>query len=282
MLHTRYFCSHNINNLLKQTGQWQESTGKKKQTGNKRKHSTESESGEKCQKKYVKEEEPSQVETSNQACYVNPASNLLLQPFFLYQSAYENYAKLLALSQGNPTACYQFYNTLKDLSVKDYLASQLMSYIQSAGGAEQTRSDFNTPSVSSMSPAESCSVECSGDNLPTQNHDKTIVGKSVDVNQVINSQTMQNWCAKCNTYFRLTSDLVYHMRTFHRKEEKTNANTNTASAALTERVGSLNGLNVNGEKSNTPQRESKYLRCDICNEIFKEKHHLSRHMTSHR
>ena len=28
--------------------------------------------------------------------------------------------------------------------------------------------------------------------------------------------------------------------------------------------------------------KSKFLKCDICLEIFREKHHLSRHMTSHR
>ncbi|KAK2149395.1 hypothetical protein LSH36_454g03037 [Paralvinella palmiformis] len=62
----------------------------------------------------------------------------------------------------------------------------------------------------------------------------------------------QNWCAKCNTTFRMTSDLVYHMRSHHKRE--------------------FDPLKR--------KREEK-LRCDICGETFKERHHLSRHMTSH-
>ncbi|GCB69483.1 hypothetical protein scyTo_0012433 [Scyliorhinus torazame] len=65
----------------------------------------------------------------------------------------------------------------------------------------------------------------------------------------------QNWCAKCNASFRMTSDLVYHMRSHHKKEY--------AMEPLVKR-----------------RREDK-LKCPICNESFRERHHLSRHMTSH-
>ncbi|KAG7462297.1 hypothetical protein JOB18_015123 [Solea senegalensis] len=65
----------------------------------------------------------------------------------------------------------------------------------------------------------------------------------------------QNWCAKCNASFRMTSDLVYHMRSHHKKEY--------AMEPLCKR-----------------RREEK-LKCPICNESFRERHHLSRHMTSH-
>ncbi|XP_069092904.1 PR domain zinc finger protein 8 [Pleurodeles waltl] len=65
----------------------------------------------------------------------------------------------------------------------------------------------------------------------------------------------QNWCAKCNASFRMTSDLVYHMRSHHKKEY--------AMEPLVRR-----------------RREEK-LKCPICNESFRERHHLSRHMTSH-
>lgn len=61
-----------------------------------------------------------------------------------------------------------------------------------------------------------------------------------------------NWCAKCNTSFRMTSDLVYHMRSHHSKESPTTH----------------------------PKRDEK-LKCNICQETFKERHHLTRHMTSH-
>uniref|UniRef100_A0A8C2XMD5 PR domain zinc finger protein 8 n=1 Tax=Cyclopterus lumpus TaxID=8103 RepID=A0A8C2XMD5_CYCLU len=65
----------------------------------------------------------------------------------------------------------------------------------------------------------------------------------------------QNWCAKCNASFRMTSDLVYHMRSHHKKE--------FAMEPMVKR-----------------RREEK-LKCPICNESFRERHHLSRHMTSH-
>ncbi|XP_041117860.1 PR domain zinc finger protein 8-like [Polyodon spathula] len=65
----------------------------------------------------------------------------------------------------------------------------------------------------------------------------------------------QNWCAKCNLSFRMTSDLVFHMRSYHKKEF-------AAEAQIKRR------------------REEK-LTCPICQEFFRERHHLSRHMTSH-
>ncbi|CAL1530174.1 unnamed protein product [Lymnaea stagnalis] len=62
----------------------------------------------------------------------------------------------------------------------------------------------------------------------------------------------QNWCAKCNATFRMTSDLVYHMRSHHKRE-------------------------FDPMKR---KREEK-LKCNICNEAFRERHHLTRHMSSH-
>ena len=62
---------------------------------------------------------------------------------------------------------------------------------------------------------------------------------------------LQNWCAKCNATFRMTSDLVYHMRSHHHREIDHSRN-----------------------------KDGK-LQCDVCGETFRERHHLSRHMTSH-
>lgn len=67
--------------------------------------------------------------------------------------------------------------------------------------------------------------------------------------------SVQNWCAKCNLSFRMTSDLVFHMRSHHKKEF----------------VG----------ESQVRRRREKKLTCPICHEYFRERHHLSRHMTSH-
>lgn len=62
----------------------------------------------------------------------------------------------------------------------------------------------------------------------------------------------QNWCAKCNTSFRMTSDLVYHMRSHHKREFDP-----------------------------VKKKKDDKLKCDVCGESFRERHHLTRHMTSH-
>ncbi|VVC94205.1 unnamed protein product [Leptidea sinapis] len=64
----------------------------------------------------------------------------------------------------------------------------------------------------------------------------------------------QNVCAKCSISFRMTSDLVYHMRTHHKSETTVDPNRR--------------------------KREEK-LKCPVCNESFRERHHLTRHMTAH-
>jgi len=131
-----------------------------------------------------------------------------------------------------------------------------------------------------------------------------------ELNQMINTQTLQNWCAKCNTHFRLTTDLVFHMRTYHRNskkdddlqtaapavaegnEHKTYLNnlSNSDNCHLNERT-QANGITPTSRNSDLKPDKSehyqnlvkhKYLKCEICHEVFKEKHHLSRHMTSHR
>ncbi|XP_053439462.1 zinc finger protein 488 [Nycticebus coucang] len=66
----------------------------------------------------------------------------------------------------------------------------------------------------------------------------------------------QNWCAKCNLSFRLTSDLVFHMRSHHKKEPA-------------------------GPDPPSKKRREEALTCPVCQEYFRERHHLSRHMTSH-
>lgn len=66
----------------------------------------------------------------------------------------------------------------------------------------------------------------------------------------------QNWCANCNLSFRLTSDLVFHMRSHHKKEHA-------------------------GPSLHSKRLRAEALTCPICHECFREHHHLSRHMTSH-
>lgn len=64
----------------------------------------------------------------------------------------------------------------------------------------------------------------------------------------------QNVCAKCNISFRMTSDLVYHMRSHHKNESI--------------------------QDPERRKREDK-LKCPVCSENFRERHHLTRHMTAH-
>lgn len=66
----------------------------------------------------------------------------------------------------------------------------------------------------------------------------------------------QNVCAKCNISFRMTSDLVYHMRSQHKSDHV-------------------------AVDSGRRRREQDKLRCPVCNESFRERHHLTRHMTAH-
>ncbi|XP_012372370.2 zinc finger protein 488 [Octodon degus] len=66
----------------------------------------------------------------------------------------------------------------------------------------------------------------------------------------------QNWCARCSCSFRLTSDLVFHMRSHHKKE-------------------------LVGPDLHPKLRRQEALACPVCHEHFRERHHLSRHMTSH-
>nr|XP_045618155.1 PR domain zinc finger protein 8-like [Procambarus clarkii] len=66
------------------------------------------------------------------------------------------------------------------------------------------------------------------------------------------TQAAQNVCAKCNISFRMTSDLVYHMRSQHKREADP-----------------------------YKRRRNERLKCNICNESFRERHHLTRHMSAH-
>ncbi|KAL1455179.1 hypothetical protein WDU94_009291 [Cyamophila willieti] len=66
----------------------------------------------------------------------------------------------------------------------------------------------------------------------------------------------QNVCAKCNVSFRMTSDLVYHMRSHHKADSIV-------------------------QQNNKRRKDQDKLKCPVCNESFRERHHLTRHMTAH-
>jgi hypothetical protein len=76
-----------------------------------------------------------------------------------------------------------------------------------------------------------------------------------------------NWCAKCSIQFRLTSELVHHIRVHH----ATKRNYHHISTESTTKKTLTNS-----------STSSMTLTCHICYETFRERHHLTRHMTSHR
>ncbi len=81
-----------------------------------------------------------------------------------------------------------------------------------------------------------------------------------------------NWCAKCSKQFRLTSELVHHIRVHHatRRNYHHRHHHHQTSTESTIR------------KAVTNSTSSMSLTCHICCETFRERHHLTRHMTSHR
>ena len=95
---------------------------------------------------------------------------------------------------------------------------------------------------------------------------------------------IQNWCARCGAVFRMTGDLVHHIRGHHRQDAL------DAAAALSAEEDSPPSPKQMSKREqmqpllgNVPREETSrlLLRCNICGERFRERHHLSRHLSSH-
>ena len=95
---------------------------------------------------------------------------------------------------------------------------------------------------------------------------------------------IQNWCARCGAGFRMTGDLVHHIRGHHRQDAL------DAAAALSTKEDSAPSPKQMSKREqmqpllgNAPREETSrlLLRCNICGERFRERHHLSRHLSSH-
>ncbi|CAF3568961.1 unnamed protein product [Rotaria sordida] len=80
-----------------------------------------------------------------------------------------------------------------------------------------------------------------------------------------------NWCAKCSIQFRLTSELVHHIRVHHATRRNYHHHHQISTETITPT-----------RKTFTNSTSSMNLTCHICYETFRERHHLTRHMTSHR
>ena len=86
-----------------------------------------------------------------------------------------------------------------------------------------------------------------------------------------------NWCAHCSMTFRLTSDLVQHMRNFHACGNSSSSSDKQIRNQISTQfpTNSTGGLKMNGLKN------GKNFKCSSCGECFKERHHLTRHLSSH-
>lgn len=91
---------------------------------------------------------------------------------------------------------------------------------------------------------------------------------------------MQNWCARCGTVFRMTGDLVHHIRGHHREDAIDTAALSAEEKALPSQPKKATRGDQMPSQVGNASREEK-LRCNICGERFRERHHLSRHLSSH-
>ena len=146
----------------------------------------------------------------------------------------------------------QFFSSSKmmanDLSSREAL-TRLRSSIYPSDPYKLPFSSMNYPLIGSTSPSGSESTNSSkispSSPFLSQNHVPSLIPPTF-------SLAAQNVCAKCNISFRMTSDLVYHMRSQHKKEPDP-----------------------------YKRRRNEKLKCPICAESFRERHHLTRHMTAH-
>lgn len=141
---------------------------------------------------------------------------------------YQNYIRLFQQHQQQLQQQHLQQPTLMNQTrLREQLTSQMLAYFEAnqSAAAKQNIVMYNNSAVretNNPSPAETVSYNgCSEvDVVNVGPAEATKSGFNNELNQLISNQSIQNWCAKCNTYFRLTSDLVHHMRTYHRKNSR--------------------------------------------------------------
>lgn len=249
MLHYRYFCSFNINNLLNGLNYSKKSENRSQfgQDNLKRKQNDFKCDNLPVKKRSEKVNTESSLEEIIKSCSINQS----LRDFF--SSQFNSY--LSNQTKFNLTNSIQKSSVMLSPSISPYQTNNPTD----VSTTESKQNFLINPNL----------IRNSSLPLNIQSHGSSLVTTRY-VSSPLQKPDLQNWCAKCNTHFRLTSDLVYHMRTFHKKDDS---------------YLSLNNIRVGSKCMNAIEhlnREIKFLRCEICNETFKEKHHLTRHLTSHR
>ena len=189
--------------------------------------------------------------------YMQTMATQLLAKNMPNYTAYPNFASLLSMIPFN-TMANQFPHN-------PHLMLQQQNFLAQFGQAAAAAANVNEVNSNTRISRASFRPDLNLPNAKTQQ--KLLPNLSVaskapeEMFSALNCQSVQNWCAKCNTHFRLTSDLVYHMRTYHKKEEQ-----------ISNVHQMLNQGTVNPNKLQRENRELKYLKCEICHETFKEKH----------
>ena len=239
MLHSRYFCSQSANNLIKSISSLIDH--KKQQQQQQQHHQT-------TNKRKLQSQQIEEIESKKSKTEVDFRNALV----------YQNYIRLFQHQQNlqQPQAMISQQQRLRE-----QLTNQLLAYFE----ANANQMAVSTPAISpptqqqqansmslfyeptlaasaaaamamasgstatTTSPIPSASVSPVNLSSPQQHHITAapqLRGASLaELNQLISSQAIQNWCAKCNTYFRLTSDLVHHMRTYHRRDNSRGSST---------------------------------------------------------
>lgn len=208
---------------------------------------------------------------------------------YLQNLIYSNYLNSNHIMNLDESVKHQISNQFMPNLYLKQVGLNIETYANKMSNFQQNFSKINETEPRTSKASEKLNIPNTSNEEPMTIQEKGAKIDSSNLTQLLSTQSIQNWCAKCNSHFRLTSDLVYHMRTFHRKDEQertstpsvlTHQNRHEISKDFTvqERSYKLDKL----AKAIKNNRETKFFKCEICQESFKEKHHLSRHMTSHR
>lgn len=242
MLHSRYFCSQSANNLIKSISSLIDH--KKQQQQQQQNHQT-------TNKRKLQSQQIEEIESKKSRTEVDFRNALV----------YQNYIRLFQHQQN-----LQQPQTMisQQQRLREQLTNQLLAYFEAnanqmavstpaispptqqqqansmslfyeptlAASAAAAMAMASGSTATTTSPIPSASVSPVNLSSPQQHHHITAApqfrGASLaELNQLISSQAIQNWCAKCNTYFRLTSDLVHHMRTYHRRDDSRGSSDST-------------------------------------------------------
>ncbi|XP_055627284.1 Krueppel-like factor 11 [Toxorhynchites rutilus septentrionalis] len=167
----------------------------------------------------------------------------------------------ISISPGAPTNFrydYPFINgspqNPADLSPQQASKSKPMMYRPPIQDPELPQGYFSSPSFMPFAAGAPQNLLPEVDGIMRNPAAAAILSTLLPTTMGAFSLSAQNTCAKCNISFRMTSDLVYHMRSHHKNEHQ--------------------------QDPHRRKREEK-LKCPVCNESFRERHHLTRHMTAH-